>query len=392
MGDPADPRLPHLARLDVPLTSCQSELQTIANRLHVNPTINFNLAEVKVSLLRQLTWPWKEKEVEKILAVIEKQKTIFILAVGGDTLQAVLSIQDAVEGVRNTTTAIQETMQGVQVTTSSIQDTVTEVLTSAQTAVRSERHNKVLQWLKSSDPSTNHNAARKKYQPTTGEWFLKSHQYRSWMEGRISSIWLHGIPGAGKTILCSTIIDNVEAACAMNSRQMYAYFYFDFNDSSKRTVTGMLRSMIYQLSVPSLPPDVDKLYEQCSEGTREPGRAALVETLISTLTLAERMFLIMDALDECLERDELGKVIGQILNVQSNRIALLTTSRKELDLESALRDTMENITDLKKGDGVAHDICLHVEQCLHGDKRLKKWPPKIKEEIQTALVNGAHGM
>lgn len=169
VGDPADPRLPHLARLDVPLKSCQSELQTIANRLHVNPTINFSLAEVKVSLPRQLTWPWKEKEVEKILAVIEKQKTIFILAVGGDTLQAVLSIQDAVEGVRNTTTAIQETMQGVQVTTSSIQDTVTEVLTSAQTAARGERHNKVLQWLKPSDPSTNHNAARKKHQPTTGE-------------------------------------------------------------------------------------------------------------------------------------------------------------------------------------------------------------------------------
>jgi len=31
-----------------------------------------------------LTWPWKEKKMEKILTIIKKQKTIFILALGGD--------------------------------------------------------------------------------------------------------------------------------------------------------------------------------------------------------------------------------------------------------------------------------------------------------------------
>src|SRR5271170_3668285 len=147
VGDPADPRLPHLARLDVPLKSCQSELQSIANKLHINPAMNFNLADVKVSIPRQLTWPWKEKEVEKILVVIEKQKTIFILALGGDTLQAVLSIQDTVEGVRATTSSIQETIEAVRNTASSMQGTVAEVLTSVETVARSERHDKVLNWI-----------------------------------------------------------------------------------------------------------------------------------------------------------------------------------------------------------------------------------------------------
>jgi len=388
----ANPGLAHFARLDGPLKSCQTTLEIIAKKLGATSTTGSTLTAPKVGLTKKLTWPWKEKELTKMLDVIEKQKTMFILALGGDTLETMLSIQDTVEYVRNTTTSIQESVDGVRNTSSSIHQTVTEVLTSTRSAARNERHDKILNWLKSSDPSTNHNAARKKHQPTTGEWFIDSPQFIAWIEGRISSIWLHGIPGAGKTILCSSIIDNVEAACVSSSSQTFAYFYFDFSDSSKRTVTGMLRSMIHQLSIHSLAPELDKLYQQCSEGTREPTRNALLEALISTSSITQRTFLIMDALDECLERDEVLEVITELLDVQSNQIRLLTTSRKELDIEKALRDKMESIIDLQEGDGVAHDICLYVQQCIHKDKNLKKWPPNLKEEMQTALVDGAHGM
>ena len=376
VGDPADPRLSHLARLDVPLKSCQSELQSIANKLHVNPAMNFNLANVKVSIPRQLTWPWKEKEVEKILAVIEKQKTIFILALGGDTLQAVLSIQDTVEGVRNTTTSIQET--------------VSEVLTSSENAARSQRHSKVLQWIKVTDPSSNHNAARNKHQPMTGEWFLQSEQFVAWLEGRIPSIWVHGIPGAGKTILCSTVIDHVAEFCSPDSRQRHAYFYFDFNDANKRTVTGMLRSILQQLSAVNLCPELDRLYQQCGEGNHEPRLEALVETLVLALSSSDRTFLVLDALDECSERDQLLDVIARLLT--EPKVAVLTTSRNERNIAESLQVTVTNITCLGHDDGVADDISLHVQKCLQEDKRLKGWPQKIKQEIQEALIDGAHGM
>ena len=56
-GNPTDRRLPHLAGLDGPLKSCQSELHRIATKLKLNPTSNFNVAGVKVSRVKQLTWP-----------------------------------------------------------------------------------------------------------------------------------------------------------------------------------------------------------------------------------------------------------------------------------------------------------------------------------------------
>ena len=392
VADPADTRLPHLARLDVPLKSCQSELQSIANKLHVNPAMNFNLADVKISIPRRLVWPWKEKEVEKLLRVIEKQKTIFILALGGDTLRAVLSIEDTVEGVQVTTSSIQETMVDVRTSALSIQEMVAEARSAAERQTTSQRHAKILDWIKLSDPSTNHNAARQKHQPTTGQWFLESEQFVAWMERRIPSLWLHGIPGAGKTILCSTIIDRVEAVCKSDPRQTLAWFYFDFNDANKRTVNGMLRSMIHQLSALTLSPELDKIYKQCEDGDGEPSRELLVDTLTSLFVLTDRTFLIMDALDECSERDDLLDVICRILSTQSTQVGLLATSRNERDIARALQGTVRNITSLQEGDGNAEDIYLHIRECLQRDRRLKEWPSKIKQEIQEVLVDRAHGM
>jgi hypothetical protein len=102
-----------------------------------------------------------------------------------------------------------------------IQETVEAMQHSAESATISERHGKILDWIKLSDPSIHYNPARIKHQPTTGEWFLESEQFVSWKEGRISCLWLHGIPGTWKTILCSTIIDHIDEFCKQNARHMY---------------------------------------------------------------------------------------------------------------------------------------------------------------------------
>ena len=61
-ADQPDPRLPHLA---ASLKSCLEALQSIEKKLRINPTMKLNLADVKIGLVKHLTWPWKEKEVEK---------------------------------------------------------------------------------------------------------------------------------------------------------------------------------------------------------------------------------------------------------------------------------------------------------------------------------------
>jgi hypothetical protein len=48
-------------------------------------------------------------------------------------------------------------------------------------------------WLSAPDPSSNHNDARKKHQPTTGLWFIKDNKFEQWKCKLNSFIWLHGI-------------------------------------------------------------------------------------------------------------------------------------------------------------------------------------------------------
>jgi hypothetical protein len=65
----------------------------------------------------------------------------------------------------------------------------------------SNREN-VLKWIARSDLcSSSHKAARKQCQLGTGNWFLQGQIYQNWRKKPGSFLWLHGIPGCGKTIL-----------------------------------------------------------------------------------------------------------------------------------------------------------------------------------------------
>ena len=52
---------------------------------------------------------------------------------------------------------------------------------------------KINRWLAAPLPSSNHNAAMKKKQPNTGEWFTQSKEFAEWKNETSSFIWLHGI-------------------------------------------------------------------------------------------------------------------------------------------------------------------------------------------------------
>ena len=52
---------------------------------------------------------------------------------------------------------------------------------------------KIHLWLSAPDPSSNHNDARKKRQPTTGNWFIDGEKFKQWKHDMDSFIWLHGI-------------------------------------------------------------------------------------------------------------------------------------------------------------------------------------------------------
>lgn len=88
----------------------------------------------------------------------------------------------------------------------------------------------VYEWLQRTDPSPLHNQAYQQYEPSTGDWILKSLYWRDWLDARLTSLWIHGIPGAGKTVLLSSLIERIEEYCDTdnNTKRASAYYYCYF--------------------------------------------------------------------------------------------------------------------------------------------------------------------
>ncbi|KAF2477099.1 uncharacterized protein BDR25DRAFT_251675, partial [Lindgomyces ingoldianus] len=252
---------------------------------------------------------------------------------------------------------------------------------------------KIRQWLSAPDPSTNYQKALKQRQADTGLWFLESEKYTRWKTEVSSPLWLYGIPGCGKTILSSAIVQNVLQHCHDDPGKVVAYFFFDFNDAQKQDPEKMLRSLICQLSQQSIkiPAGLDALFSSCENGHRQPSVNSLLEVTQGMIREFPQTYVVLDALDECSQRADLMDMLKAMADWQLQNFHLVVTSRRQRDIESIL----EGLVDCQnaiclQSKLVDKDIRRYVRQRLSDDKRLRKWE-KDAARIEATLMNGAKG-
>ena len=109
-----------------------------------------------------------------------------------------------------------------------------------------ENRQNVLNSFGSLDPRRNQNMSRKLRHPGTGMWFTESLGFKSWQTSQNGKFWLYGIPGAGKTVLASLIIDEVLATTS--TTKAAAYFYCDYKDTVTQEPNQTLGSLVQQLA------------------------------------------------------------------------------------------------------------------------------------------------
>lgn len=99
-------------------------------------------------------------------------------------------------------------------------------------------------WLKPADPRANLQKGLQQRLQGSGEWFLSGEEFSRWIKERNSFLWIYGIPGCGKTILSSTVLEHLHTG---QETKPVIYFYFDFSDTNKQTLENMIWSLISQL-------------------------------------------------------------------------------------------------------------------------------------------------
>ena len=260
-----------------------------------------------------------------------------------------------------------------------------------------ERLAQIRSWLSAPDPSMNYLKAHKQRQTGTGVWLLQNEMFKEWKEYAASRLWLYGIPGCGKTILSSTIVESLQHHCGDDQRKVTVYYYFDFNDAQKQVPELMLRSLLRQLLQRSvtIPEGVDGLFSSCKNGKEQPSLPALLTVAPEVMRQFSHVYIVLDALDESAKRSELMDLLETIAGWQLDVSHLLMTSRKERDIEMSLETfVVENNMISLQRDVVDADIIQFVRQKLGDDKRLAKWNnnAEVRQEIETALTRGAQGM
>ncbi|KAH0537579.1 hypothetical protein FGG08_005645 [Glutinoglossum americanum] len=344
-GRPLDlwPTLRSMKREGGPLSDCRSTL----NQLLVELT-PANSGPAKV--VERLVWPYKMKRVKKALQDVAQQKKAFIDALGIEQVAQILETGHKVEDIANVQCG----------------------------ADRKE----ILQWLSPTDPTENHSEARERHEATTGSWFINSRTFEDWKTA-----------GCGKTVLSSTIIEDVRRTCEKDPGQALAYFYFDFSDSEKREVTSFLRSIVAQLhdQIDTLPDAVRKLHDQYKGGRQQPSMQDLAAALLPTLGGLKSAYIIVDALDECSGREQLLEQISDLAQCKTGNLHMLVTSRKERDIQTYLDPIVTSNCSIEIAE-VDADIRLYVRNRLQKDLRMKCWPDPAKWEVEQSLASGACGM
>ena len=258
-------------------------------------------------------------------------------------------------------------------------------------------HQKINQWLSAPDPSTNLNKALQQRQKGTGQWFLQSDTFSTWRSRPKSAVWLYGIPGCGKTILSSSIVTHLRSLPDLT----LVYFYFDFNDASKQTLQGLVRSLISQLyyAPKGAQKPLEKLFSSCSNGITQPSDDLLCDVLTEMIEQTEEVWIILDALDECATRKghATAGVVSWVCSLirSTGNTHLLVTSRPEHDIRVKLNDCIEEHNRVSiQSHLVKDDISAYVRTRVRNDEELQRWQghPDVQEEIEQTLTDKANGM
>jgi Cdc6-like AAA superfamily ATPase len=240
-----------------------------------------------------------------------------------------------------------------------------------------------------------HRQACEKYEPGTGDWVLRSDDWKSWLSGQQRSLWIHGIPGAGKTVLAGHLISHLIEQVKTEEKEMppkrkvaclYYYCYFGHNQNE---APPFIKWAIGRLSRDAklVPPLLYELWQDDSE----PSLADLLRVLEELIRGYDRIYIVVDAVDESNERHDLLRILRDLAtDFRFQNVSILATSREYTDIEDVLLNFSARIS--MRNPLLDQDIKRYVESELRRHPTMSTWPADIQHEVLEALSAKANGM
>ncbi|KAF3224476.1 hypothetical protein TWF106_003939 [Orbilia oligospora] len=259
---------------------------------------------------------------------------------------------------------------------------------------------RVINWASTANPRAVHQNNLSLRYAGTAEWFADRDEYQTWRNTPNARLWLSGIPGAGKTVMVSSIIESI--IDEMADGDAIAFHYCDFKSKDSQTLDNILCSLIMQASKQStsafdilrelyIKHDPDGSIGSCLGDCG----VDLIQTLSQISKPYANLIIVVDGLDECTNRADLAQQLSRLPDIGPNPIKVLLCSRPEPDLENVL-STYDRVEVAASKSDVQLYVALAVEDRIRSKKlrlgRPRPGKPDMKPLIIDRLVEGCEGM
>ncbi|KPM43638.1 hypothetical protein AK830_g2938 [Neonectria ditissima] len=363
----ADIDKPMQLQVNSMLEMTQETLNSIQSRLGKPRTTTFGKAA------ESLSWPFRNREIQKHLDTIERAKAWFVMVILRDSSETTLAVYDQVKAL-------------VQI--------LHQDMIEKQTTKMMQETNDLLTWLAPVDIEEMLSKATQNKVAGTGQWVLDK-AFLEWLElpeVKQPVFWITGKSGSGKTVLFSTIRDEIQTICSKDSsaNSNFGYHCCSLDDAASQEIPNIFGSILAKASS-SKPEILEHLapYKRSGPWLVPQNNLTISEIndiMAHILESCGRFYILIHALNETPHEDELVKALLHLCERHPQIRVLVTCAREPLITSPIIRERGMN-TGAVDGDIEAYVLHrLATDPCFHALN------VNIRTEIQRKIVSEADGM
>ena len=200
----------------------------------------------------------------------------------------------------------------------------------------------------------------------------------------------------------SSIIQQFKESCD-SGLALLGYYYFDFRDTTKQDIRGLLASLLAQLCAKSdsCYDILSELYSKNDAGSQQPNNHSLTECLKKMIQLPRQpvIYIIVDALDECpnsgfpnTAREKVLDLFEDLLESNLPNLRICVTSRPEVDIRDVLESLSSHHISLHDETGQKNDIIEYISSVVTTDRKMRRWRTEDRQLVINTLSAKADGM
>ncbi|KAL8758457.1 MAG: hypothetical protein Q9199_001475 [Rusavskia elegans] len=302
-----------------PLDQLRAALEQLAKRLKPKTGLK-NVAHAFI-------WTFDKDYCEALLARIERAKSAINLALLGDTLALAQSIKAdtaSIGNIRHDVSTLTRDAANTQIK-EDCKMALVESIYQADPPYIVQQRQEILQWLSPLNFIRTQQDTLGRREEGTGQWLIDSSEFKNWLAGNNCILCCPGIPGAGKSVLTSVIIDFLREQHMGQDAVGVAGVYCNFKERDSQSPENLLAACCAQLAPQTLPETLVNLYRTHSAENTRPNWQEIFKAFESCITQSRTTYLIVDALDECSEY--VRNALMVFFKTLPNPIRLLVTTR-----------------------------------------------------------------